>query len=723
MIFKCKICGGSLDVKQDEKIMVCEYCGVRQTIPNFIEPKTQEIYNRANAYLIHNEFDKAENLYNQILFNNKEDSDTYWNILMCRYGVTYVKDPATGKYIPTCNRTLYSPIFNDENYKNAIKYADEKQKELYIHNAKIIDDIQKGILAVSKKEKPFDIFISYKETDISGIRTKDSVVAQDLYEKLTAEGYKVFFSRITLEDKIGIEYEPYIYAALASSKVMITISSSKENIEAVWVKNEWSRFLSFAGKDSEKTLIPLYFNMGKEDLPDEFAHITSYDMKMEGFEQDLIRGIKKLIPLPVMLLERKKKFYKNLKIALVVILILAIIGGVASIQFLTKKTKNIPASGETIAEEITNIEETSPEYQAAMQLYYDKNYPEATWAFEALGDYKDAKEMKEKCELSWRKSLATVYTRSYHINPNGTVEVSDEDFGNSAQINNIEIEEHGKICSITEFSNTPHLLYKDGYVGNADSNSTLGNNMEWNDVVQFCGVGTYSYGIVGLKSDGTMVYKCSDDLDIFGIVDETWLKEIESWENIVSFYYDFIGTHAYGGNEIIVGIKSDGTLVSTQKIDEGSGHDKLAYGDVNKILTNFTNVKRIYIKQIQDLKENGNGEYGLNVITISKDNILSVYKKGSLKTQPADDIIDVYYTGYWTEAPVYYLKSNGELIDSVTGNVIQKDIVNISENQYTITRNGSVYSHTYWPRDYKREINHYENIKVYIYDEWLERLK
>ena len=131
MIFKCKICGGSLDVHIGERTAVCEYCGVEQTIPSFIDIKAQEIYNIASNYLAHNEFDKAENLYAQILIDNKSDADAYWNILMCRYGVTYVKDPASGKYIPTCNRTLYAPIFNDENYKNAIKYADEKQVALF----------------------------------------------------------------------------------------------------------------------------------------------------------------------------------------------------------------------------------------------------------------------------------------------------------------------------------------------------------------------------------------------------------------------------------------------------------------------------------------------------------------------------------------------------------------------------------------------------------------
>lgn len=283
MIFKCKICGGELNVERGKSIVECEYCGVRQTLPRFIDENTKLMYDRANSYLMHNEFDKAENIYNQILFADREDADAYWSLVLCKYGISYVKDPKTQKYVPTCNRTYYSSIFDDENYKNAIKYADAEKAELFKTDAKTIDDIQRGIVAISRKEKPFDIFISYKETGVSGGRTKDSIAAQELYERLTNEGYKVFFSRITLEDKIGTEYEPYIYAALASSKVMITVCSSNENIESVWVKNEWSRFMSFMQKDSAKTILPLYFDMDKSNLPDEFAHLTSHDMKTDGF--------------------------------------------------------------------------------------------------------------------------------------------------------------------------------------------------------------------------------------------------------------------------------------------------------------------------------------------------------------------------------------------------------------------------------------------------------
>ena len=68
--------------------------------------------------------------------------------------------------------------------------------------------LRRGIIEVSEKEEPCDVFICFKEHDAKGDRTPDSVFAQEIYEALTEKGYRVFFSRITLENILGTEYEP-----------------------------------------------------------------------------------------------------------------------------------------------------------------------------------------------------------------------------------------------------------------------------------------------------------------------------------------------------------------------------------------------------------------------------------------------------------------------------------------------------------------------------------
>ena len=108
--------------------------------------------------------------------------------MLCRYGIEYVEDPATHKRVPTVNRVQFTSILADEDYKSALAYADAVQRGLYEEEARNIDGIQKGILEISKQEKPFDVFICYKETDAQGKRTPDSVLANDLYHQLTREG-------------------------------------------------------------------------------------------------------------------------------------------------------------------------------------------------------------------------------------------------------------------------------------------------------------------------------------------------------------------------------------------------------------------------------------------------------------------------------------------------------------------------------------------------------
>jgi len=293
-IFKCKMCGGALEINNNETVITCEYCGTQQTLPKLQDDEKSNLYDRANHFRRNNEYDKAMSIYEKILNSDNTDSEAYWSLVLCRYGIEYVEDPATHKRVPTVNRTQFTSIYDDDNYKSAINYADGYQKSVYEEEAKAINEIQKGILAISQKEEPFDVFICYKETDNSGRRTQDSVLANDLYHQLTQEGFKVFFARITLEDKLGSAYEPYIFAALNSSKVMVVIGTKPEYFNAVWVKNEWSRYLSLIKNGENKMLIPAYKDMDPYDLPEEFSHLQAQDMSKLGFMQDLIRGIKKI---------------------------------------------------------------------------------------------------------------------------------------------------------------------------------------------------------------------------------------------------------------------------------------------------------------------------------------------------------------------------------------------------------------------------------------------
>ena len=294
-VFKCKMCGGDLEVAEEQYIAECEYCGTKQTVPGSRDENMRALYNRANNLRVACEFDKAAEIYEKIVSSDEEQSEAYFGLVLCKYGIEYVEDPRTFKRIPTCHRCSYDVASLDPNFKSAVKHAHITQRELYEAEVKKIDELQRDILARVNDGDKYDVFICYKETDENGKRTHDSVIANDIYHELKDAGLRVFYAAITLEGKLGSAYEPIIFSALNTAKVMLVIGTRPEYFNAVWVKNEWSRFLRLMDNDRSRLLIPCYRDMDAYDMPREFAHLQAQDMGKIGFINDVVRGIKKVI--------------------------------------------------------------------------------------------------------------------------------------------------------------------------------------------------------------------------------------------------------------------------------------------------------------------------------------------------------------------------------------------------------------------------------------------
>lgn len=295
LTYQCKCCGAELDVKLGMTVCRCNYCNVMQTLPLLSFDEKAILWTRAEELRRSGEYDRASQLYTQLIELDNSDPDIFWALVLCHYGIEYVEEPCSHKRTPTINRIQYRSVIDDENYHTAIKLANGDQQRIYIIQAQQIETLRKDIIAVSLTEKPYDVFICYKETDATGRRTEDSVLASQIYRALTAEGWRVFFSRVTLEDKAGTAYEPYIFGALNSAKLMLVVGTSPENFNAVWVKNEWNRYLGRIAENGDGTLAVLYKNMLPEHLPEEFAHLQTYDMSTNGFIDDLLHGARKLL--------------------------------------------------------------------------------------------------------------------------------------------------------------------------------------------------------------------------------------------------------------------------------------------------------------------------------------------------------------------------------------------------------------------------------------------
>ena len=135
----------------------------------------------------------------------------------------------TDRFIQQAIAQVLTPIYEEQFHDHSYGFRPNRCAQQAILTAlDMMNDGNDWIVDIDL-EKFFDTVNYDKLMTIVGRTIKDgdvSVIAQDVYDALTTKGYRVFFSRITLEDKLGTEYEPYIFAALNSAKVMLAFGTS-----------------------------------------------------------------------------------------------------------------------------------------------------------------------------------------------------------------------------------------------------------------------------------------------------------------------------------------------------------------------------------------------------------------------------------------------------------------------------------------------------------------
>ena len=319
----CNICGANYEYRNGR--WKCPACGAYKAEELSNEEVTL-FYNAAQKLRLC-DFDEAEKAYIDIIEKFPKNANGYWGRLLSRYGIKYEED-FDGRKIPTCYAASIESVLSDKDYHKALELADADTKAYFEQQAQYIERVRKEWIERAKKEKPYDIFICYKDSDLAnGIdRTQDSIAAQDLYIHLTEQGYRVFFSRESLRDKVGEKYEPYIFNALSTAKVMLVYGTSSEYITSTWLKNEWTRYEKRlqAGEKKPNSLIVACDGFSPAELPKALSSMQCFDATKRSFYTDLDVVLKKIIkgegkPKPVTKENKEKKKSKKLPVAIATI--------------------------------------------------------------------------------------------------------------------------------------------------------------------------------------------------------------------------------------------------------------------------------------------------------------------------------------------------------------------------------------------------------------------
>ncbi len=290
----CNICGANYEYRNGR--WICPACGAYK--PEELSNEEATLLYNAEQKLRLNAFDDAEELYRDIIRKYPENSRGFWGLVRAQYGIKYEQD-YDGKMIPTCYAASYDSILLDKNYLRALELADKMDKVYYAEQAEKIEKIRIEWVEKAQKEAPVDVFISYKDTELeNGVeRTDDSHEAFELYTHLRDQGYTVFYSRESLKDKTGEKYEPYIFNALNTAKVMIVFGSKPEYIESTWVKNEWSRFYKRikSGKKQKNALVLVYKGFNPARLSRPLSAVQSINRDSLTFAHDLDSYVRRVV--------------------------------------------------------------------------------------------------------------------------------------------------------------------------------------------------------------------------------------------------------------------------------------------------------------------------------------------------------------------------------------------------------------------------------------------
>ena len=214
------------------------------------------------------EFDDAIEKLEQLLRDNPDSAELLYQYLLAYHGVSFVSEEGKINETPTLNRLSEQSIFVHPYYQK-LKYMAGGAPSLLpsLEMLDKIEELRKKAMELMAKQEPYDIFICYKKTD-GELLTQDYVTASKLHRKFTDIGYKVFLAEECIQP--GDDYEPIIYGALSTAKVMFVVAATPnkpEYLNAKWVRNEWSRFAHRIDNDgADALIIPVLDNGFKPEL-------------------------------------------------------------------------------------------------------------------------------------------------------------------------------------------------------------------------------------------------------------------------------------------------------------------------------------------------------------------------------------------------------------------------------------------------------------------------
>jgi len=396
---KCKTCGGECSEYGYRKYK-CSWCGHEYSLQDFISEnnsvsdlETFSLLNKARlAIELEYDFKKSLKYSQSVLEKNPSNQEANWLALLAENQVIYIQNDI-GKYVPTFLEPETVSLIRGRYYNEL--------NDRYKIDAECVEEVRTAAVAEFKKVKAYDIFISYKQHDGDGLsETKEAVWARDIYMELKTNPktrhLNVFFDQKCLSGA-NVGWEPHIYSAIKSSKCMILLGSSLENINSRWVKNEWKRFIALKMRGEKKDFIILGSEGVNPLLLDEKLQEKQMISNTSGrWLNEIVARVSEICGKPekekpvsnkVVVAEpprKRRNINKKALIAIVVSIVLLLGGGGLGVGLWYRgEMSEVRATQELIS--------YLPDYEIRDYSQYEDMLDEALKSYEALSDWQKNK--------------------------------------------------------------------------------------------------------------------------------------------------------------------------------------------------------------------------------------------------------------------------------------------------------------------------------------------
>ena len=384
-----------------------------------------------------------------------------------------------------------------------------------------------------------DVCICYEESDSAGRRTRDSVIAQEVYRKLEESKIATFYERVSADGMAGDELETCKTVAINKAKIVIVLGTSVETFTTI--QEKYTDYLN------DKTVIPFCVDINPGVIPKTLSKIQAMSYSTIGWDKDLIKGIFNILGREQsvdtsLLYNRRRNKIIIVCISVVVVIAIAVTG-----WFILKPkdaTDNASSTNETSAPETKPMSQKEI-YDTANGLLDQGDFIGALQLFYQIPDHPNSANL-----------IKQIYSKyeGYYNNENTVVHIEIVD--NIRAELEINTTNDGKVVRIATSaqidSNISNLKYEDNHNNVGEIKLELENTgIKLKITNTTKNIDTDLFFLTTEKSDQPIIK--IDSSTLFN-----WLKEKPSLEEVLGFGYelDFIFRMNNAGSANLYRIKN-----------------------------------------------------------------------------------------------------------------------------------------------------------------------